>query len=69
MPNGTVKWFNPEKGFGFIKPEDNGKDVFVHISALKQANLNDLEDEQKVSYDIEEGRNGKASAINLQLVD
>jgi CspA family cold shock protein len=66
MAFGTVKWFNPQKGFGFIEPQDGGKDVFVHISALEQAGLSTLNDGQKVSYDLEQGRQGKTSAVNLK---
>lgn len=69
MANGTVKWFNPIKGFGFIQPDDGGKDAFVHISALERAGLGTLSEGQKVSYDIEAGRDGKSSACNLSLVD
>jgi CspA family cold shock protein len=69
MANGTVKWFNPTKGFGFIQPDDGGKDAFVHISALERAGLRTLSEGQKVSYDIEAGRDGKSSACNLSLVD
>ena len=65
MANGTVKWFNPTKGFGFIEPDDGGKDAFVHISAVERAGLNGLNEGQKVSYDLEPGRNGKSSAENL----
>lgn len=68
MANGTVKWFNATKGFGFIEPEDGGNDVFVHISALQQAGINGLADGQKVSYEIVENR-GKSSAGNLVLND
>jgi len=68
MANGTVKWFNPTKGFGFIQPEDGGSDVFVHISAVEQAGLSGLDDNQKVSYELEAGRNGKESATDLKLV-
>ena len=68
MANGTVKWFNPTKGFGFIQPEDGGSDVFVHISAVEQAGLAGLDDNQKVSYELESGRNGKESATDLKLV-
>ena len=69
MANGTVKWFNATKGFGFIEPEGGrGKDVFVHISALERSGLTDLKDNQKVSFDIESGRDGRDSAINLKLV-
>ena len=67
MANGTVKWFNPSKGFGFIQPEDGGSDVFVHISAVEQAGLSGLDDNQKVTYELEAGRNGKESASQLAL--
>lgn len=69
MPNGTVKWFNATKGFGFIEPEDGSKDAFVHISAVERAGMSTLRDGQKVSYDLEAGRDGKASAENLQSLD
>ena len=68
MANGTVKWFNTAKGFGFIAPEEGGKDVFVHISSLERSGLTSLADDQKVSYDIESGRDGRESAVNLVLV-
>ncbi|QDH15038.1 cold-shock protein [Oecophyllibacter saccharovorans] len=68
MSAGTVKWFNPTKGYGFIAPEDGGDDVFVHISAVEQAGMKDLPENQKVSYDLERGRNGKVSAVNLKTV-
>lgn len=67
MANGTVKWFNATKGFGFIAPEGGSKDVFVHISALENAGLSSLEDNQKVTFDIEAGRDGRESAANLAL--
>ncbi|WOI56866.1 cold-shock protein [Palleronia sp. LCG004] len=67
MPNGTVKWFNTTKGFGFIAPETGGKDVFVHISAVERAGLTGLSDDQKVTYDLETGRDGRESATNLSL--
>jgi cold shock protein len=67
MATGTVKWFNPTKGFGFIQPQDGGKDVFVHISAVEQAGLRTLNDGQTVSFDLEQGRQGKVSAINLKV--
>ncbi|MBY4893827.1 cold-shock protein [Rhodobacteraceae bacterium N5(2021)] len=67
MANGTVKWFNSTKGFGFIAPEGGAKDVFVHISALERAGLTSLEDNQKVTFDIEAGRDGRESAANLAL--
>ena len=69
MAKGTVKWFNPTKGFGFIEPEDGGKDAFVHISALERAGLRGLNEGQKVSYEIQPGRDGKSSAENLSLID
>jgi CspA family cold shock protein len=68
MANGTVKWFNTQKGFGFIAPETGGKDVFVHISALERSGLTSLNDDQKVTYDVEAGRDGRESAVNLALV-
>ena len=68
MATGTVKWFNATKGFGFIEPEDGSKDAFVHISAVERAGLNTLHEGQKVSYELQAGRNGKSSAENLTLV-
>lgn len=67
MSTGTVKWFNPAKGFGFIQPENGGGDVFVHISAVQAAGLKGLEDNQKVSYDVVTER-GKQAVANLKLV-
>ena len=67
MPNGTVKWFNGTKGYGFIAPSDGGADVFVHITAVQAAGLQGLEDDQKVSYELEEGRNGKQNATDISL--
>lgn len=67
MANGTVKWFNATKGFGFIAPEGGKKDVFVHITALERAGIRHLEDGQKVTFDIEAGRDGRESATNLAL--
>ena len=61
MANGTVKWFNPTKGFGFIAPDTGGKDVFLHISAVERAGLTTVNDDQKVTYDIESGRDGRES--------
>ncbi len=69
MPTGTVKWFNSQKGFGFIEPSDGGKDAFVHISAVERAGLSDLREGQKVNYELQAGRNGKESAENLTLAD
>jgi len=66
MSTGTVKWFNPTKGFGFIQPEDGSKDVFVHISAVERAGLGNLNEGQKVSFDLERGQQGKVSAVNLR---
>ncbi|MCW1917436.1 cold-shock protein [Rhodobacter sp. KR11] len=68
MPNGTVKWFNGTKGYGFIAPDDGGKDVFVHISAVERAGLKGLNDNQKVNYELLSGRDGKQSAGNLKLL-
>ncbi|MBT9386326.1 cold-shock protein [Pseudooceanicola sp. CBS1P-1] len=67
MANGTVKWFNTTKGFGFIQPDNGGKDVFVHISAVERSGLSSLPDGQKVTFDIESGRDGRESATNLEL--
>ena len=67
MATGTVKWFNATKGFGFIAPDGGSKDVFVHISAVEQAGLTGLNDDQKVTFDIENGRDNRESATNLQL--
>jgi CspA family cold shock protein len=69
MATGTVKWFNPTKGFGFIQPADGSKDAFVHISAVERAGLNTLREGQKVSYELRPGQNGKSSAENLALID
>ncbi|WP_039019631.1 cold-shock protein [Halocynthiibacter namhaensis] len=68
MATGTVKWFNEDKGYGFIAPDDGGTDVFVHISAVQKSGLNALPDGQQVSYELEEGRNGKMSATDLAMV-
>ncbi|MBT5525139.1 MAG: cold-shock protein [Rhodospirillaceae bacterium] len=69
MTTGTVKWFNPTKGFGFIEPEGGGSDAFVHISAVERAGLSGLAEGQKVQYDLEPGRDGKSSAENLVALD
>ena len=66
MPNGTVKWFNGQKGYGFIQPDDGGNDVFVHISAVERAGLQALREGQKIAYEMERGRNGKFAAVNLR---
>lgn len=68
MPNGTVKWFNTTKGYGFIEPEEGGKDVFVHISAVERSGLTGLADNQKVSFELREGRDGRTMASDLQLL-
>ncbi len=69
MATGTVKWFNPAKGFGFIVPEDGSKDAFVHISAVERAGLSSLNEGQKVSYELQQGQNGKSSAENLSVIE
>ena len=66
MPTGTVKWFNTTKGYGFIAPDEGGKDVFVHISAVEQAGLTGLADNQKVEYELNEGRDGRQMAGDLK---
>ncbi len=68
MSTGTVKWFNPTKGFGFIEPEDGSKDVFVHVSAVERAGLATLNEGQKVTYDLQPGQDGKSSAEHLTAV-
>ena len=69
MPNGTVKWFNATKGFGFIEPENGGNDAFVHISSLERVGIASLNEGQKVSFELVTGRNGKEAAEELQLLD
>lgn len=68
MPIGKVKFFNAQKGYGFIAPEDGGNDAFVHITAVERAGMNSLVQDQRVSYELEEDRRGKTSAVNLQSV-
>lgn len=69
MAIGTVKWFNPGKGFGFVAPEDGGKDVFIHISALEKAGISGLAEGQKIEYQLAPGRDGRTSAENVRLAD
>jgi cold shock protein len=69
MATGTVKWFNAQKGYGFIQPQSGNKDVFVHISAVEGAGLASLFEGQAVSYDIESGQGGKVSAVNLKIAN
>ena len=66
MSVGTVKWFNAQKGYGFIQPDDGSKDVFVHISAVERAGMANLNEGQKLSYELEQGQQGKTSAVNLK---
>ena len=68
MPVGTVKFFNTQKGYGFIQPDDGSKDVFVHITAVERAGMRSLNEGQKVSFDLEKGQQGKTSATNLKSV-
>jgi CspA family cold shock protein len=67
MSTGTVKWFNAQKGYGFIQPDDGTKDVFVHISAVQRAGLGSLNEGQKLAFELEQGPQGKVSAVNLQI--
>jgi CspA family cold shock protein len=69
MTTGTVKWFNPAKGFGFIEPEDGAKDAFVHISAVERAGMDTLREGQKVQYELVSGEDGRTSAENLVALD
>jgi cold shock protein len=67
MASGTVKWFNAQKGYGFIQPEDGSGDVFVHISAVERSGIGNLNEGQKLSYELETGQKGKTSAVNLRI--
>jgi CspA family cold shock protein len=69
MPTGTVKFFNEQKGYGFIQPDEGGQDAFVHISAVERAGMNTLRENQRVAYDLEEDRRGKMAASNLRSAD
>lgn len=66
MASGTVKWFNSQKGYGFIQPDDGGKDVFVNVTAVERAGMHGLDEGQQLNYELEAGRDGKSSAVNLQ---
>ncbi len=68
MPTGTVKWFNSTKGFGFIAPDGGGKDVFVHISAVERSGLTGLTDDQKVAFELQDGRDGRQMAADIKLL-
>ena len=68
MSTGTVKWFNAKKGYGFIQPDDGSKDVFVHVSAVERSGIGNLNEGQKISYEVQKGQQGKLSAENLQSV-
>lgn len=68
MPSGTVKWFNTTKGYGFIEPDDGGQDVFVHISAVQRSGLTGLADNQKVGYELQDGRDGRQMAGDLRVL-
>lgn len=69
MPTGTVKWFNTQKGFGFIQPDGGGDDAFVHISAVERSGLYSLDEGKKVEFELVEGRNGKMAAENLKIIE
>ena len=69
MPTGTVKFFNENKGYGFIQPDQGGNDAFVHITAVERAGMRSLRENQRISYELEQDRRGKMSAVNLQLAD
>ncbi|TBN42444.1 cold-shock protein [Paracoccus subflavus] len=67
MANGTVKWFNATKGYGFVAPQGSSKDVFLHVSALERAGIREIKDGQAITFDIEKGRDGRESATNVAL--
>jgi CspA family cold shock protein len=69
MSTGVVKWFNPVKGYGFIQPDDGSKDVFVHVSAVERSGIGNLREGQRLSFDLEQGQQGKTSAVNLKAQD
>ncbi len=69
MATGTVKWFNPSKGYGFIQPEDGGKDVFVHISALERAGIKTVKEGQRLEFELAPGRDGRTAAEEIKLID
>ncbi len=69
MATGTVRWFDATKGYGFVAPDDGGKDVFVHVSTVERAGLSGLRDDQKVQYELRDGRDGRASASDLVVLD
>lgn len=69
MPNGTVKFFNEHKGYGFIQPDEGGNDAFVHISAVERAGMRSLRENQRVAYELQQDQRGKTSAVNLQSLD
>ena len=69
MPKGTVKWFNPTKGYGFIQPDSGGKDVFVHISAVQRAGMESLDEGQRLEFQVVPGRDGRTSADNIKAVE
>ena len=68
MATGTVKWFNAQKGYGFIQPESGGKDVFVHISAVERAGMDNLREGQRLDFELEQGQRGRVSAVNLRAI-